>query len=228
MASSPRIIQPRPRAAKPTKESSGKTKWVVLALLILLFAGVGAWAMSSRPDPHVAKVQELRAQMENATPEQRRELWGQMRQEFEQMPEASREALFAERRAREEAREQKYMDEFFAKSPKDQIAEIDKRIDESERRRKEREARRAQGGNRGGGPQFGQNGGGGPGGPGGPGGRGGGGFGRGGDGRDSLARSKRYLDNSTPDSRAQRGAYRRMYEDRRAQRGLPPSSGRRT
>lgn len=216
----PKIIRSTRQAAKSSGEPSGKKKWVVIAALFLLFAAVGAWAMSSRPDPHVARVQELRVQMENAPPEQRRELWGQMRQEFEQMPEATREALFEERRQREDAREQKYMDEFFAKSKAEQMAEIDKRIDESEKRRKEREKRRAAGnnGNNGNRGQMAQAGGGG-----GP----GGGRGPGGGNRDSLERRKGYLDKSSPDSRAQRGAYRRMMEDRRAQRGLPANSGRR-
>jgi hypothetical protein len=218
----PRVVRSARSAGKSAGESSGKKKWIVIAALFLLFAGVGAWAMSSRPDPHVQRVQELRAQMENAPPEQRRELWGQMRQEFEQMPEASREAMFEERRQREEVRESKYMAEFFAKSKKEQIAEIDKRIDESEKRRKEREQRRAQRGNAGSGggnrAQLAQATGGGP----------GGGRGPGSGNRDSLQRRKSYLDKSSPDSRAQRGAYRRMYEERRAQRGLPPNNGRRS
>lgn len=213
----PRIVKSTRPAAKSSGESSGKKKWVVIAALFLLFAAVGAWAMSSRPDPHVQRVQELRAQMESAPPEQRREIWGQMRQEFEQMPEASREAMFEDRRREWEAREQKYMDDFFAKDKKAQLAEIDKRIDESEKRRKEREKRRAQGnnGNRGDRGQMAQAGGGGRGPGGGPG------------GRDSMERRKGYLDKSSPDSRAQRGAYRRMMEERRAQRGLPPDGRRR-
>jgi hypothetical protein len=223
----PRIIKSSRPSAKSSGDSSGKKKWVVIAALFLLFAGVGAWAMSSRTDPHVLRVQELRVQMENAPPEQRRELWGQMRQEFEQMPEASREALFEDRRKEWEAREDKYMTEFFAKTKQEQIAEIDKRIDESEKRRKEREKRRAQGnnGNRGDRGQLAQAGGNGGGGGGrGP---GGGGGQRGAGGRDSLERRKGYLDKSSPDSRAQRGAYRRMMEERRAQRGLPADGGRR-
>ena len=165
--------------------------------------------MTSGEDPQVTKVKEMRAQLETAPEEQRRELWGQMRQEMEKLPEAAREALFEDRRQEWEARENKQMQEFFSKPRAEQIALIDKQIDESEKRRVERDRRRAQGQANGG-----DRGRGGPGG-GGRGGRGGS------DPAARMQRSKNYLDKSSPESRAQRAEYRRMADERRQARGLP-------
>lgn len=210
------VSRPRPGGKSKTEsQSTGKKKWLVLAALFLVLSSLGAWAMLPRTDPQLVKVQELRAQLENAPPEQRRELWGQMRKEVEKLPEETREQLFADRRREWEARENKQLEEFFSKSRAEQIALIDKEIDESEQRRVEREKRRTQGGQAG--RVDGQRGG--RGGPGGWGGRGGGG--RNSDPAARLARSKRYLDNSTPQSRAQRAEHRRMRDERRQQRGLP-------
>lgn len=209
--------------SKIESQSGGKGKWLVLALLVLLFSGLGAWAMTGGEDPQLTKVKELRAQLETAPEGQRRELWGQMREEMQKLPEEARDALFEDRRQEWEARENKQMREFFSKSRAEQIAEIDKRIDDQEKRRVERERRRAQGqanGNGGGrgGP------GGGRGGPG-AGGRGGqGGGGRGGRGATDpaarLERTKNYLNKTTPESRAQRSEYQRMTDERRQARGL--------
>jgi hypothetical protein len=199
--------------------SGGKAKWLVLALLVLLFSGLGAWAMTSGEDPQVTKVKELRAQLETAPDGQRRELWGQMRQEMEKLPEQAREALFEDRRKEWEARESKQMQEFFSKSRTEQIALIDKQINEQEKRRVERDRRRAEG-------QANGKGGGGRGGPGGPGGRGGPGAGGGRGGRGAtdpaarMDRTKNYLDKTSPESRAQRNEYRRMMDDRRQARGI--------
>src|SRR3954452_3671754 len=81
--------------AKAESESGGKKKWIALLVLLLLsVSGLGAWAMTSRQDPSLVKAQELRAQMESATPEQRRELRGQMRETIEGMSEPVREQFF--------------------------------------------------------------------------------------------------------------------------------------
>jgi len=211
--------------AKAESESGGKKKWILLLMLLLLsISGLGAWAMTTRRDPNLVKAQELRAQMENATPEQRRELRSQFRETIEGMSEPAREQFFEAGRKEWEAREMKKMDEFFAKSYADQIKDIDKQIDRDEQRRKDWEKRRQANGGQGKAGVGGQGGGGrgGPGGGGG-GGRGGPGGGRGGRNMDpaaQLARSKNYLDRTSPESRAQRGEYRRMMQDRRTQRGL--------
>lgn len=226
--STTRAVRPANRAGgssrgKAESESGGKKKWILLLMLLLLsISGLGAWAMTTRRDPNLVKAQELRAQMENATPEQRRELRGQMRETIENMSEPAREQFFEAGRKDWEAREAKRMDEFFAKPYAEQIKEIDKQIDRDEQRRKDWEKRRQANGGQGTAGAGGPGGGGGRGGPGG-GGRGGPGGGRGGRNLDpaaQLARSKNYLDRTSPESRAQRGEYRRMMQDRRTARGL--------
>jgi hypothetical protein len=189
------------------KASSGKMKWIIAAVVVLL-AGVAAWAfMPERKDPHVARIEELRSQMQGATDDQRRELGRQMREEFRNLPEDVREKMFEDRRREWEAREQKQLNDFFALTPAQQIARLDEDIKEDEERRKRWEQRRAERGNRQGNGQGGPR----------------GGWNRGGrGGRDSLERRKGYLDKSTPLARAQRSEYRRMREQRREKLGLPP------
>jgi hypothetical protein len=207
--STARIIRrPAGRASATTEKSTpSKAKWIIAAVVVLLMAAA-AWAFFPEgKDPHVAKIEELRAQMEGATDEKRRELGRQMREEFRNVPEDVRDRMFEDRRRQWEAREQKELNDFFALAPAQQIAEIDEDIKEEEERRKRWEQRRAERGNRQGNAQGGQ------------GGRGGGNRGA---GRDSLERRKSYLDNTSPTSRAQRSEYRRMREERRKQLGLPP------
>jgi hypothetical protein len=194
-------IRRKPTVEKPVKS---KAKRVALALILLLFAAA-AWGFWLRGDPQLAKVMALRDQLEGATRDQRRELWGQMREEMSKLSPEARESLFADRRKEWEARERKRMNEFFAMSHEAQIASLDKDIDRFERRRKAWEERQAQGNGTPGAQ----------GGPGGPGGRG-----WGGNSGDSLQRAKNYLNNTTPEDRAERGEHRRMMRERRQQRGL--------
>lgn len=139
-----------------------------------------------------------------------------------------------------EARERAETASYFALSPEKRQAELDRRIKADEERRKqwqaEREKRdqeRAAGsqaggfggrGGQGGGPPPGGGGGRGPGG--GPGGGGPPGGNRRGSEEARNDRSKRRLDQSTPEQRAQQSEYRRAMEERRTQLGLP-SGGRR-
>jgi hypothetical protein len=199
-----------------------KKRWVLL-VLILLLSTTGAWAWF-RSDPQLAKVQALRAQMqsEDLSREQRRELFGQMREEMDKLSPEVRQSLFAERQKEFQKRQVQQMREFFALPKDKQIAELDKQIDRRGRGR-------GRGGPNGGGPpggrgqqnanggaQAGQNGqGGGNNGQGGP---GGGRFGN--RNLDSMDRRKNYLDNTTPEFRAQMGEYRRMMQQRRTQRGV--------
>lgn len=138
-----------------------------------------------------------------------------------------------------EARERAEMASYFALPADKRQAELDRRIKADEDRRKawqaEREKRDQQ---RAAGSQQANTGGGrgGPGGPGGAaGGPGGGGAGggppgggrRGGGTEESRnERSKRRIDSSTPEQRAQQAEYRRAIEERRKQLGLP-TGGRR-
>jgi len=138
-----------------------------------------------------------------------------------------------------EARERAESASYFALPPDKRQAELDRRIKADEERRKqwqaERERRdqeRSAGGQqpggfagRGGPPGGGPPGGGPPGGGRGPGGGTPDGNRRGSE-EARNERSKRRLDQSTPEQRAQRSEYRRAMEERRTQLGLP-SGGRR-
>jgi hypothetical protein len=189
------------------EQSSGRkaTKWIV-GVAILLLTAVAAWAyLPEGKDPNLAKIEQLREQMDGATGEQRRELWGQMREVYRSLPEEARQQLSDQRRQRWEAREQKFLNEFFAMTPAEQTAKIDEQLKEEEERSKRWAQRRAQrsqqgvGGARNGGQR--------------------GGRGRG--NRDSLERRKNYLDRTSPQTRAQRSEYRRMRDARRQALGLP-------
>ena len=140
-----------------------------------------------------------------------------------------------------EARERAEMASYFAIPADKRQAELDRRIKADEERRKawqaEREKRDQQraadgqqamngGGRPGGGPGGGWPGGGGPGAAGGPGGGGPPGGSRRGSEEARNERSKRRLDQSTPEQRAQQSEYRRAMEERRTKLGLP-SGGRR-
>ncbi len=205
----------RPSGKTASKRSSGgKKKWLI-ALVVLLLMAVAAWAyLPEGKDPNLANFEQLREQMDGATDLQRRELWGQMREELRNLPEESRRALFEERRQRWEAREQKFLNDFFAKTPAEQIALLDSQIDEEQERRERWAQRRAQ---QGGDGQRGNWGGRGRGGDGQRGNWGG----RGRGGRNSIERRKNYLDRTSPQTRAQRSEYRRMRAERRKALGLP-------
>ncbi len=208
--SSTRVIRrPVPKASKP-EPSGGRWKWFASVVLLLLVAA-GAWAFLPYQDPALARVEAIRAEMDGANDGQRRDLFRQMRDEMEKMsPEARREA-FDGMRKRWEQREQQHLNEFFALSPQEQIAQIDKDLKRDEQRRKEWQQRRAQSnGNRGG------QGRGGFGGPGGRGSR---------DSSDPNARRKSYLDNTNPQQRAMRGEYRRMRDERRQALGISGGGG---
>jgi uncharacterized membrane protein YgcG len=195
-----------------------KKTWTILALL-LLFATAVVWALWTGEDPQLTTVRELGAQAraDGASEEQRRQMWGQMREEMEKLSPESRDVLRDEWRQKREARENERMKEFFAMTRAQQIAQINKEIDDRERRRQQR-AQSGQNGSQGGG-RNGQGQGGGGGGPngqygGGPGGRGGG------RAMDPVQRRKDYLDKTTPDQRAERSEYRRMVSEQRSSRGL--------
>jgi hypothetical protein len=210
-----RVIR-RPAGKSSTENSSvSKWKWIAAVVALLLMAG-GAYAFLPSKDPALARIEDLRTQMDGADDAQRRVLFGQMRQEFDNLTPEARDQMRDEWRAKGEARDQQRLNEYFDKSPKEQIAMLDEDIKRDEERRKEWEKRRAERGNDAN-----------------AGNRGDGGGGRGdrgpGGGRDASgdpnARRKGYLDNSSPQSRAMRGEYQRDRDERRKQLGLPVSSG---
>lgn len=200
----------QPRGARPVRtskgESSGRGKKIAIAMVLFLLVAAAGYAMYGGEDPGVARIQALREQMEGANDQQRREIFQQMRQEYEQLPEATREQMRDEREARREIEDGQRMAKFFAMSPQEQQKALDESIKREEQWRKEREKRRGQSSGREGGR--------------GDGGRGwGGDRGRGSSG-DPNARRKSQLDRSSPQSRAMRAEYRHMRDERRKQLGL--------
>lgn len=177
-----------------------KKKWTIVLIVMLLLGG-SVWAFGFRKHPALARMEEIRTQLdaEGLSRDQRRALYREMGQQFEQLPESTQNELRAKRDSEWQARYARHMDEFFAKSPAERRKALDAEIDRDERR-----AKRSKGGDAG---------------------RGGGGGG-GGRGGDSLQRRKDFLNRSTPDSRAKMTEHRRQRDERRAQRGLPPRPSR--
>jgi hypothetical protein len=201
---------PSKLSKKPTKSTAStnkSTKRAVWAILLLLLLVAVIWAMwTPGKDPQIAKIQDLRAKMEDASGEQRDQMRQQLREEFRKLSPEARRAMFAERW---QQRERNRMGEFFAMSYAEQIAAIDKDIDRQNERRKRWEQRQAQDQQSNSQSQNGGNGNGGR----------GGGWG-GGTPQDRLQRQKAYLDNTTPIEREQRAQYRQLQQQRRTQRGV--------
>jgi hypothetical protein len=175
------------------------------AALLLLLLGV---AHVARPDPHLAKVRDLRQQLtgdagRRLTEQQRREGWRQFREEMKRLSPQQRRALSAERRQRSVERLRR-----FAKMSKaERAAFLDAEINRMEALRRQR-----QGGV-----------GGGRGGPGGAFGAGPGGGAAGRSGRSAEDRErwrKQRLDETTPEERALRAEFFKALSDRRQQRGV--------
>ncbi len=164
-------------------------------------AGI-AYAFYPSRDPALARIDEIRAQMDGASDAQRRELWGEMRKQFENLSPEARDQMRENWGQRRETREGQRLSEFFALSPQEQIKKLDEDIKRDAQRRRQWAQRSGNGGQAGrGGP--------------------GGGRGRGGNNSgDPNARRKSYLDNSSAMSRAMRGEYRRMRDERSKQLGL--------
>ena len=120
-----------------------------------------------------------------------------------------------------EAREQAEMESYFNLPPERRQAELDRRIKAEEQRRQAREAERAKRESQRPAPAAGSQPAGGPGGE-----RSGGGRGRSTTEEERNARSKRRIDRSSPQERAQRTEYRRALDERRTQLGLPARGGR--
>jgi hypothetical protein len=206
---------------QPVPPSSGSRwrLWAGLAVLLLLLGGgVLGWAVF-REDPNLAHAKELREQMKNfkdMSPEQRGEMFKDMRETMGSLTPAQRNQLDAPR----QERQREDLKKFFAKSKEEQMADLDKRIDDMLARRQQWQQR-----------QAGQDGQGGQGGPGaggrGPGGGGGGGFGPppGGRGGDSNSRQKNFIDSTSADFRGMQQAYRELMRDRMSQRGVSGPGG---
>jgi len=227
-----------------------KHKRWAMALAGLLVLGLGAWAFQSLAgDPQLARVKELQKQLRgeearNLDPEQRKELWQQLREQMKELTPEQRQVL---RKERQQAFA-KTLNDFFALSPEEREAYLDKQIDRMEEARQRWQARNADDSTQGASSAGrGPWGGGGP--WGGKGGKGAWGGKKGGDGTtaaDSTSDSstgsgateakakgwssdpqtreqwrKQWLEQTTPEQRAQVSEYFRMLRERRKERGLP-------
>ena len=184
-------------------------KRLAMTVGILLFTAstvAGIWHF--RRDPQQAKVQELTRQYRELTsetsrqlpPEERRTAWQAFGQEVQKLTPHQRQILFAERiKERQEA-----MKTYASLTKEDQIAWLDREIN----RRQEARQRREQSS-----------------------------INRPANANESAATSspqasasaayrmlmrKLFLDDTTPEYRAQRAEYQKQMNERRQQRGLPP------
>jgi hypothetical protein len=222
-----------PQKAPPETDAPPRRRWrwVVLIALLLGLSGL-AWAV--RPDPHLARAKELQKEMfspeaKNLPPEQRKAQFAEYREQVKHLNADQKWELSAPMREKQKAE----IDRYFAMSPKEKTKYLDERIDRSEKMRKEREQKAAQG--KGGGPPgavgfgAGANGnapgavgfgaganGNSPGAPGGP---------RGNrpppSAEEIEKRRKQALERTTPEERAKMDQFRKDMNDRRRQRGLP-------
>ncbi|MBX9628427.1 MAG: hypothetical protein K2X82_31815 [Gemmataceae bacterium] len=206
------------KPASPPPAAPPRRRWLVV-LALLLAAGLTAGAL--RRDPHLARVKAL--QKELFTPEaknlpaaDRKAKFEELRTEMKQLTDDQKWDLAAPMREKQKAE----MDRYFALSPNEKTAYLDRRLDREEQFRKEI----AKKGGPGGRPPGGGGGGGGFGGP--PGGGAGNGSGKAAPSPEQAdQRRRQMLDRTTPEERAQRDAFRKDMDARRRQRGLP--SGRR-
>ena len=186
-----------------------KKRTVGIAILLLLLIVGTVWAMRGRKDPKVA---EMKAKLQEAFKQgPNPEKWQEFHQEMEKLTPDQRHQVHEGMRQNMERRMDERIDAFFALPPDKRNAFLDKQIQEEEKRRKEMEARRAKSGSNGG---NGANAGAGQGGPRGPGNQ----------TADARAlRRNQMRDNTTPEQRAKRNAYRAAMQQRRVQTGLPAS-----
>jgi len=108
-------------------ENKSRTTLIV-AVLVSVLGTLGAY-WYFRPDPQLARVEEMREQMrsedmKNMTREQRREFFGQFRKEVEKLSIEQRRQLFADRRNPFRER----LEKFFQASRKEQVAMLDQTI----------------------------------------------------------------------------------------------------
>jgi hypothetical protein len=202
---------------------------IAAGLLLLLIVGA-VWAIkNSLANSQMEKVKQMQEGMAKLPPDQRRQGWDDLRKEMGKLSDSQREQLRDQRWADGARRMNKQIDDYFAAPPNKRNGVLDKQIADEEKHRKEREARRAQGGQGGGQPGWS------PGGPNssptgqGPNAANAGRQPGGGQPRSPEARSadrNRRLDNSSPAQRARQAAYSAAMQKRRIELGLPPSTGR--
>jgi hypothetical protein len=177
-----------------------------LVVACLIWAWAFGWFEGGKAYSDDPQVAELQKQIEDTAPkfqqlsrEEQRTQGEAFRQRMEGLSEEQRMAVMESAMAiwipiASRQFEQQY-DKFMAMSPEEQRKELDKRIDEMEKR---------------GGPRGGNGGGGGP---------------RNMDPKRAEAFRKKMLDWTTPEQRAKFENGMKMFNDRRVERGLPPLQG---
>ncbi len=177
----------------------GNRKRIVLisgAVVVLVGVVWAVWACW--PDPHLARIEELRAQLTgagNLSAEQRRQLWGELRKEVEQLSPTEKRELMKERRERQ----RQQLEDYFKMSKKEKDAYLDRMIDRMEQGRRERQRDQANNGASSA-PA---------------------GLRRPLDPEEREKRRRDRLDQSTPEERTLRSAFFQDRQARRQQRGLP-------
>ena len=209
----------RPQNTPPAAaDEKPRRRWRRRAALLLLLLGIGGLVWAFRPDPHLARAQELQKELfgpgaKNISPDERKAKFAEYRDEVKRLNDDQKWELSAPMREKRKAE----MDRYFAMSPKEKVKYLDEQIDRSEKMRKEREKKSGpgNGGPPGGGFAFGGQGGAkaGGGGPGGAAGR---------SPEEIEKRRKQHLDRTSPEERARMDQLRKDMDDRRRQRGLPP------
>jgi len=225
-----------PKRKKPTavveKPKRRYLRWVVGSVVILL-GGLGiAWATGVfDPDPRLAELRNLRAQMadDSLTDAQRQALRDQLRQKFDGLPEDLRASLDKGRQRNwDPSREIKRLNEFFALSPADRDAALKKEVEDMYRQQQEREKRQQDRAAADAAAKTGDSSSGGDKSKGGQGNGQGGSRGPRGTATDEqrLARSKNYVEKAPPEARAARAVYQDLLAQKAQQMGMPLKMGR--
>jgi hypothetical protein len=198
------IHSPKPPAAQAAPPKRRRRRWL-LALLFLLWLGIGWWAF--RPDPQLARAKALQQELFANRPagppsEERRAKMQEFRQAVGKLTDGQRRELFEPARQRAKQEFARYS----ALSRQEKAQYLDQIINRSEQMRQQQEQQQKAGGGGGFGPS--------------------GGAGRAPQTPEQIEeRKKRRLDQTTPEERAQRDQFRHDLEERRKQRGLPPGNG---
>src|SRR5436190_13649730 len=98
----------------------------VLVMCLCIFWTVRYLRASTR----IARVQELREQLNNKLPDdQRREVWGQLREAMDELPQDVRDQFRQQRRQEMENRMDDHIKKVLAMEPAERVKLIDKEID---------------------------------------------------------------------------------------------------
>jgi len=179
-------------------------KSIVGGIVLLILAAAGwAFGLFGGTDPAIAKLQDLSSQIsQDGLPDAQREQFrDQFRQQMQSLSDSQRRAFFDANRGQWEARASQRMAEFFTMSKSDQNKRLDEILNRmSQPRTQNANARNQNGGGNRGGRNMSE--------------------------AQREERSKRRIENTSPKQRAQMAAFRKMLDQRAAQRGIKVDSGR--